>query len=84
MAPLLAQQNAPGEQAAPSAAAPAGPPQTNCDVSGEWSARSREDTEDRVLLGTNPGDYTGFPLNEGSGSSQTTGGIRRHAICCPA
>ena len=34
------------------------------DVSGEWSSRSREDTEDRVLLGTNPGDYTGFPLNE--------------------
>jgi hypothetical protein len=57
--PTLAQQNAP---AAPSAPAPA--LQSNCDVSGEWSARSREDTEDRVLLGTNPGDYTGFPLND--------------------
>ncbi len=33
-------------------------------MSGEWGARSREDTEDRVLLGTNPGDYTGFPLND--------------------
>jgi hypothetical protein len=60
--PLIA-QNAPAP--APAAAAPAGgAPQTNCDMSGEWSARSREDTEDRVLLGTNPGDYTGFPLND--------------------
>ncbi len=40
------------------------PPQTNCDVSGEWTARSREDWEDRALLGTNLGDYTGFPLND--------------------
>lgn len=51
----------------PAAAVPAGtggPLQTACDMSGEWSARSREDTEDRVLLGTNPGDYTGFPLND--------------------
>jgi hypothetical protein len=62
--PLLA-QNAPVPIAPPAAAAPAaGAPQTNCDVSGEWGARSREDTEDRVLLGTNPGDYTGFPLND--------------------
>jgi hypothetical protein len=62
VAPLVA-QNAPAP--APAAAAPAGgAPQTNCDMSGEWSARSREDTEDRVLLGTNPGDYTGFPLND--------------------
>jgi hypothetical protein len=36
----------------------------NCDMSGEWSARSREDWEDRTLLGTNPGDYTGFPLTD--------------------
>jgi hypothetical protein len=64
VAPVVA-QNAPAPAAAePPAAQPAGPPQTNCDVSGEWSARSREDTEDRVLLGTNPGDYTGFPLND--------------------
>jgi hypothetical protein len=57
--PLTAQQGG------PAATAVASPPiQTNCDVSGEWSARSREDTEDRVLLGTNPGDYTGFPLND--------------------
>ena len=35
-----------------------------CDMSGEWSARSREDWEDRTLLGTNPGDYTGFPLTD--------------------
>ena len=66
--PLIA-QNAPAAPGVPIAAAPAaaaagGAPQTNCDVSGEWSARSREDTEDRVLLGTNPGDYTGFPLND--------------------
>jgi hypothetical protein len=60
--PTLAQQAA--AQAPPAAQAPAGPVQANCDVSGEWSARSREDTEDRVLLGTNPGDYTGFPLND--------------------
>jgi hypothetical protein len=60
-APLTAQQGTP----AAAAAAPAAPPlQTNCDMSGEWSARSREDSEDRVLLGTNPGDYTGFPLND--------------------
>jgi hypothetical protein len=46
-------------------AAPAAPAlQINCDVSGEWGARSREDTEDRVLLGTNLGDYTGFALND--------------------
>jgi hypothetical protein len=45
-------------------AAPGGQLQANCDVSGEWASRSREDTEDRVLLGTNPGDYTGFPLND--------------------
>lgn len=35
-----------------------------CDVSGEWSARSREDWEDRAQLGTNLGDYTGFPIND--------------------
>jgi hypothetical protein len=66
VAPLIA-QNAP-PQGVPIAPAPAaqggGAPQANCDVSGEWAARSREDTEDRVLLGTNPGDYTGFPLND--------------------
>ena len=62
-AAVLAQQPAPAPPAAP-AAAGGGAPQTNCDMSGEWSARSREDTEDRVLLGTNPGDYTGFPLND--------------------
>ena len=47
-------------------AAPAPPPalQIACDVSGEWASRSREDTEDRVLLGTNLGDYTGFALND--------------------
>src|SRR5262245_23850447 len=52
--------------AAQQPAAPAAAPalQTNCDVSGEWGARSREDTEDRVLLGTNLGDYTGFALND--------------------
>ena len=66
--PLIA-QNAPAAQGVPIAPAPpeaaaGGAPQTNCDVSGEWGARSREDTEDRVLLGTNPGDYTGFPLND--------------------
>jgi hypothetical protein len=63
IAPIAAQQNPP---APPPAAgqAPAAAVQTNCDMSGEWSARSREDTEDRVLLGTNPGDYTGFPLND--------------------
>jgi len=65
----LIAQNAPAAQGVPIAPAPAaapagGAPQTNCDVSGEWGARSREDTEDRVLLGTNPGDYTGFPLND--------------------
>src|SRR5688500_10962188 len=62
-AAVVAQQPAPAPPAAP-AAAGGGAPQTNCDMSGEWSARSREDTEDRVLLGTNPGDYTGFPLND--------------------
>ena len=66
--PLIA-QNVPAAQGVPIAPAPAaapagGAPQTTCDVSGEWGARSREDTEDRVLLGTNPGDYTGFPLND--------------------
>ena len=70
MAPVIAQQNnavpqgAPAAPAAPAAGGGGGGLQTNCDVSGEWSARSREDTEDRVLLGTNPGDYTGFPLTE--------------------
>ena len=62
VAPLIAQNAAAPPASAP--AAQAGAPQANCDVSGEWSARSREDTEDRVLLGTNPGDYTGFPLND--------------------
>src|SRR5688572_29955970 len=58
-------QNPPAPAAGtPTPAAGGGGAQNNCDVSGEWSARSREDTEDRVLLGTNPGDYTGFPLNE--------------------
>jgi hypothetical protein len=64
VAPVIAQQTAPAAPA-PAAAQPApGGQQVNCDMSGEWSARSREDTEDRVLLGTNPGDYTGFPLND--------------------
>jgi hypothetical protein len=62
--PVVAQQQAPAAQTTAPAAAAAGQAQNNCDVSGEWSARSREDTEDRVLLGTNPGDYTGFPLND--------------------
>jgi hypothetical protein len=62
VAPVVAQQNPAATSAGGQAAA--APVQTNCDVSGEWSARSREDTEDRVLLGTNPGDYTGFPLND--------------------
>jgi hypothetical protein len=68
---VAAQQNNTAQNNAPPAQQPAAPAppagggaQNNCDVSGEWSARSREDTEDRVLLGTNPGDYTGFPLNE--------------------
>jgi hypothetical protein len=62
--PVAAQQaGAPTPVAAPAAPA-AGGQQANCDVSGEWSSRSREDTEDRVLLGTNLGDYTGFPLND--------------------
>ena len=61
VAPLAARQNAPAPAPAGGTAAPI---QTNCDISGEWSARSREDTEDRVLLGTNLGDYTGFPLND--------------------
>jgi hypothetical protein len=56
-------QNAP---APPAPAPPAfgGGGGGNCDMSGEWSARSREDWEDRTLLGTNPGDYTGFPLTD--------------------
>jgi hypothetical protein len=37
---------------------------STCDMSGEWSARSREDYEDRALLGTHLGDYTGFPIND--------------------
>ena len=65
LAGTAAAQNAPAPAApAPAAAADGGQLQTNCDVSGEWGARSREDTEDRVLLGTNLGDYTGFPLND--------------------
>jgi hypothetical protein len=35
-----------------------------CDMSGEWSARSREDYEDRAQMGTHLGDYTGFPIND--------------------
>ena len=35
-----------------------------CDMSGEWAARSREDYEDRALMGTHLGDYTGFPIND--------------------
>ncbi len=35
-----------------------------CDMSGEWSARSREDYEDRALMGTHLGDYTGMPIND--------------------
>jgi hypothetical protein len=58
-------QNAAPQTVPVAAAAPAGGAgQQNCDMSGEWSARSREDWEDRTLLGTNPGDYTGFPLTE--------------------
>jgi hypothetical protein len=65
VAPLIAQTAAAPQAPAPAAPAAQGAaPQANCDVSGEWGARSREDTEDRVLLGTNPGDYTGFPLND--------------------
>jgi hypothetical protein len=64
IAPVMARQNAPPAAAPAAAPAPGGGQQANCDMSGEWSARSREDTEDRVLLGTNPGDYTGFPLND--------------------
>jgi hypothetical protein len=64
VAPLVAQTAAAPQAPAPAAPAAQGAPQANCDVSGEWGARSREDTEDRVLLGTNPGDYTGFPLND--------------------
>ena len=75
--PTLAQQAA--AQAPQAAAAPAGPAQTNCDVSGEWGARSREDTEDRVLLGTNLGDYTGFALNDAGAPVRATTGARR---CC--
>jgi hypothetical protein len=62
-APALA-QNAATPVPPAASAAPGGQLQANCDVSGEWASRSREDTEDRVLLGTNPGDYTGFPLND--------------------
>lgn len=62
---VVAQQPAPPQPAAPPAApATAGPLQANCDMSGEWGARSREDHEDRALLGTNLGDYTGIPLND--------------------
>src|SRR3954452_2340631 len=39
-------------------------PGSTCDMSGEWAARSREDWEDRALMGTNLGDYTGIPLND--------------------
>src|SRR5688572_3136665 len=64
----LARQNAPPPAPAQGPPATPAPPgaqlQANCDMSGEWGARSREDTEDRVLLGTNLGDYTGFPLND--------------------
>ena len=35
-----------------------------CDMSGEWAARSREDYEDRAMMGTHLGDYTGFPIND--------------------
>jgi hypothetical protein len=60
---VLAQQ--PSDPAAPPAPFQQPQPlQVNCDMSGEWSARSREDWEDRALLGTNLGDYTGFPLND--------------------
>ena len=70
VSPAYAQQQQAPAPGAPVAAAPGGGAagntqvQTNCDVQGEWSARSREDWEDRTLLGTNPGDYTGFPLND--------------------
>ena len=40
------------------------PALAQCDMSGEWSARSREDWEDRAQLGTNLGDYTGMPIND--------------------
>ena len=60
----VAQNPPPPAAPAPAAGGGGGQLQTNCDVSGEWGARSREDTEDRVLLGTNLGDYTGFPLND--------------------
>jgi hypothetical protein len=56
-----AQQTVPVPAAAPAAAGGGG---QNCDMSGEWSARSNEDYEDRRYLGTNPGDYTGFPLTD--------------------
>jgi len=46
------------------AQAPAGGNGNTCDMSGEWSARSREDWEDRALLGTHLGDYTGLPIND--------------------
>ena len=62
----LSAQNPPAEpQAVPApAAAPGGGGGLGCDMSGEWSARSNEDYEDRRYLGTNPGDYTGFPLTD--------------------
>jgi len=41
-----------------------GPNGATCDMSGEWSARSREDYEDRALMGTHLGDYTGIPIND--------------------
>jgi len=62
VSPAFAQQNAGGGVPIPVAPPAAGP--QGCDMSGEWSSRSREDWEDRALLGTNPGDYTGFPLND--------------------
>jgi len=43
---------------------PAGPNGATCDMSGEWTARSREDWEDRALMGTHLGDYTGMPIND--------------------
>jgi hypothetical protein len=66
-APTFAQNQPGAPQAVPVPAAPAaggGGGGQGCDMSGEWSARSREDWEDRTLLGTNPGDYTGFPLTD--------------------
>ena len=62
--PAFAQQGAGAPGAAPAAQLANPPLQTACDISGEWGARTREDAEDRAMLGTNPGDYTGFPLND--------------------